>query len=144
MSKKTVCVIALLIANLLLLAHGAISHHHHEDATICFFLHNDNRDEQNHRHHDSQNCEHEEAPSSDKCCIIDIVYRPSDDNLTSVCRLHADCYCVQDIYALISDGFNISDIVDNAKPYFRRKPDAPLFYLGFISQSSGLRAPPVC
>ncbi|MDR0295889.1 MAG: hypothetical protein LBH91_06905 [Prevotellaceae bacterium] len=145
MSKKVVCISALLLANILLLAHAVIPHHHHhEDAIVCFFdAHcNDCEEAYGCEQFDFQTYKHEGKPLSDKCCIIDNVYFSAHNNIKITCRSHINCDCGKVLYALISNNLNTQDFINGTEIHFRQNPYVPLFYSEFVAQSLGLRAPP--
>jgi len=145
MSKKVVCITALLFANIFLLAHVVIPHHHHEDAVVCFLdTHNEDCEEtHNHEQCDNQDHKHDSPAVPDKCCIIDNVYFSAHNNVKTTHRSQTNYDCGQVLYALISNSLNLQDGIDNTAIYSQENPYVPLFYTEFITRSIGLRAPPV-
>jgi hypothetical protein len=127
--KKATALSFLLLANTILLIHSAVPHHHHEDIVVCFF--------------NSHTCEHEEDSCPEKCCIIDNDYTPAENKVKTSCHTHNKCNCGQMLFALISNSLNTPDFIDNIAIHFRQSSYIPLFYSEFISQSVGLRAPPL-
>ena len=146
MSKKAVCCTVLWLANTLLLLHAAVPHHHHGDTVICFLNSHckESHEVHNHEQHAPYNDEHSETPCSAKCCSIDNIYMSEGNSTKNVCRSHINCDCGQVIYALIPCILNTSVFSDDIVSHSQQKPDIPLFYTDFVSQSVGLRAPPVC
>ena len=148
--KRALSLSCLLLANIILLAHAALPHHHHETISICFCdtTHCDNNKETcTHEHHGTETAHHEHTnyPSSDKCCIIDTIYTPAQNNIKTSCHQHEKCDCGKmTVYALVSNNLYTSDFVGDTIFHFRQNPYVPLFYSEFISQSIGLRAPPAC
>ena len=142
MSKRTLCVAALWVANILLLAHIAIPHHHHgDDVKCCFDFH---CKDCSHKPHDSQTHQHERNPFSEKCCFIDNVYTLAENNIKTACHIHTKCDCRHILFTLISDSLHLQFFCNNTITHFRQNPYIPLFYADFVAQSIGLRAPPVC
>ena len=142
--KKTIALLFLLLANLFLLAHNIAPHHHHGEMVTCFDTHrNDLNEACNHEHHDiqTQQHEHEENSSSDKCCNIDNSYFPTENKINISCEIHTKCDCVQ-AFILTSYTLNMQDFIDDTIIHFRQNPYVPIFHSDFISQSLGLRAPP--
>ena len=143
---KTICFTALLVANLLLLAHASIPHHHHENGEICFLSYFEKCEKNVHHTERTDRCSHkhenEGNTSSEKCCSIDNIYTPSNNNIKFVCPFHVKYDCKHTLYALISSTLNINDFVDDKIIHFRQNP-LLLFYSQIISGSIGLRAPPV-
>jgi hypothetical protein len=140
--KKTTALLFLLLANSILVVHSFVPHHHHGSMEACYNSHCEEAHQ--HEHHDkhaNQN-EHEENSTSDKCCNIDNCYFPSENKINITCQIHAKCDCGH-AYILISDFLKVQDFVDDTEIYFRQNPYVPIFFSDFISQSLGLRAPPL-
>ena len=143
--KKTVALSFLFLANAILLAHIAIPHHHHEgEESICLFDTHCQDSKEAHKHEQHGTHEREGNPSDRKCCIIDNAYTLANNNVKTTCHIHKNCNCGQTLYTLISNSLNTQDFVNYKVIHFRQKPYVPLFYIEFISQSNGLRAPPAC
>lgn len=148
MPKKMVCLIALLLANALLLGHAVVPHHHHEASGVCFHL-----DHCSCTREMECQCEnaHEEASrhqkdtTSEKCCtFVDDAYTPSENNDKEGCAIHTKCGCGGAVHFFISNAFHIQRFVDKPLSHFRHKPCMALPHTGNIPLSFGLRAPPVC
>jgi hypothetical protein len=135
--KRAISFSFLLLANVFLLAHVVIFHRHHEEAGAGL-IHSHCTDNEKACHH-----EHEHPFSSDRCCIVDNVYAPARNIVKTSCRSHTNCDC-KVLYALISTPLYINDFVDDIQIHFPKNPFVPVFYTKFVSQSIGLRAPPVC
>jgi len=142
--KKTIKLLFLLLANMILLAHSIVPHHHHGEMETCFDTHcHDCHEACYHEYHDNTHQhEHEATSTSDKCCNIDNCYLPTENKINIACQIHTKCDCAQ-AYILISYTLNMQDFVDDTIIHFRQNPYVPIFYLDFISQSLGLRAPPL-
>ena len=138
--KRAISLSFLLVANVIVLAHAIVLHHHHEDTSICF---NNSHCQDCKETHDSQTNDRNSYPG--KCSIIiDDNYTPASNYLNISCHLHNKCDCTHILYALISTTLYTGDFVADLIIHFRQNPFIPLFYSDFISQSLGLRAPPVC
>ncbi|MDR0795238.1 MAG: hypothetical protein LBE79_04185 [Tannerella sp.] len=147
--KKVISLSLFLLANIILLVHTVIPHHHHANEIICFYdSHCENSQEAcANEYQDAQtgHHEHKRNASSEKCCVIDDSYTFTHNNLKTSCHPYKKCDCGKKIfYSLISNVFYSSDFVNDPEIHFRQNPFVPLFYSVFISQSIGLRAPPVC
>jgi hypothetical protein len=148
MLKKIVRFTLLLFANATLLAHVAIPHHHHENALVCFFNSNGEESHEtcNHKHQTEQNQQNKNNENpSEKCCFIDNVYLPAHNHTTkTTCHVHKKCDCGQTPFTLISNTFDFQDIAETTLFHFRHKPYLVDYLTDYISQTLGLRAPPVC
>ena len=136
--KKKIYFVILAFATFTLLAHTAVVHHYHEDTGICFSKHcRDSKEAHRHAQQDSQPHHHEGNHTPDEC-VVDNVYLPASDKIT--CCLHLVCDYEQIILALIDNSLTVQNVVDT-KFYFRH--NIVFYHHIFISQSLGLRAPPV-
>lgn len=76
--KRTVSILFLLLANVILLAHVVVPHHHHDSVPVeVLYLH----DNGHHHHHDHDSSHHHDGPET---CLISqsvasAVVRHSDD-----------------------------------------------------------------
>ena len=139
--KRAIPLSFLLFANVILLAYLVVPHHHHEKTGACFadFLCKDG----NEKHHHEPTNKHEKNSFPEQCCFD--VYVLTGNNTKPACRFHKKCDCGHHLpYATILTTLYTCDFVDDTVIYFRQNPFVPLFYSEFISQSIGLRAPPVC
>ena len=133
--KRALSLSFLLFANIFVLVHLVVPHHYHENTGVCFSLHcQDSKEAHRHEPIETQTHKHDGNPFSDECSI-DIIYAPADKNEKYV-FLHVK----SDLgYILIADSY----FVENSPVYFRQNSYAPIFYTDYISQSLGLRAPPI-
>ena len=142
-SKKIVCFTALWIANILLFAHAVVPHHYHEDTGICFISHcKDSREAHHPDWHDWQNHHHEGNPLPDEC-TVDNDYIHANNKEKIACCSQIKCNCRQIQLTLIENRLNTNDLVEIPQQNIRFKPDHPFFHTDFITQTLGLRAPPV-
>ena len=139
-TKKVLAFSFLLIANISILAHTVLFHHHENPVSVdvCAesYKHccsDNNKEKQNHS-----------AEHTNKCCVFDncILNNPFTitDNYKQIKPEFNSFFTVKNIGAF--DGITQITKLDGLP--FRQKPYLLLFYTEFISQSMGLRAPPVC
>lgn len=139
MISKSLSIILISFASLLLLAHDMIPHHHQEDH-ICFdhgtcaYPHsNDSENERNQKDED------------DPCCslaglfFINSSSRTEETPCTCCDKTHHKDY--QEFFLLKIFGY--SHLMYHLPLPFREHPLRSSFFDAFISLSSGLRAPPV-
>ena len=144
MLKKEIYFVILMFAYITLLVHAAVPHHYHEDTGICFASHcKDSKEAHRHEETDSQPHQHEGNPTPDRCSV-DNVYLPADNNTKNACCSPIKCDCGKIIYTLINSSLNTLDFIDSTKLYIKPALYHLLYHTEFISQSLGLRAPPVC
>ena len=78
MNRKTVALIFVLMANIVLLAHAVVPHHHHNPVDVCLAI-----DAGSHRHGDvaaDPHASHDHGTTLE-CIIGDIIVRGADDRL---------------------------------------------------------------
>jgi len=148
--KKVIVLSFLFLAKTIMLAHAIIPHHHHQGLiyTTIIAHHEDECNSQNNRHQ----CD--DTPSAGSC------YYPFCNSEFENCELATIyvkfCKCRQSFLSHNCD-FDLFSFVlflfpaDTAPPVtddvglpFRQNPYIPSFSTEYISQSLGLRAPPVC
>ena len=138
--KKTRCLTALWIANILLLAHAAIPHHYHENTGVCFVLHcKDSKEPHRHEYSDFHTHQHEGNPHSEECYVDDVYTAANKKN--AYCS-HSNCDCGTAFYSLFSNNLSIKNFIDSKHSTFF-KPYLLSDYTDYITQSLGLRAPPI-
>lgn len=132
--RKTLSILFLLLAGMILLAHDFIPHQHHEDH-ICF------ENSSCHAEHDSEPSSSEDEP----CCMLDNIQlvAPAD-------HLHYSwCSCCDSpgqrgsaFHALMPLLARTPDVVTSTL-LFRKHPSPAFSYAGLALQCQGLRAPPL-
>ena len=129
--KKAISLSFLLFANVVILAHSVIFHHH--DSQIpC----NENTEQ----HHCCDDTGHTGKCCDSKNCLLDTPFtRNNDSNQLLPVFNNFDFVIIN-----IVPANQIIQITDLTGLPLRQRPYPLLFYSGFISQSMGLRAPPVC
>ena len=167
MTKRTACVIALLLSNFFLLVHAVVPHHCHEGSGVCvlFTSHyeccgkNEDKDRYGYRvegecpsdgkhkheygHERGDECNG--GATSEKCCsVIDDVYTLSERIEEKSCFPHTVNGSRHWVQVLSSDMLTDQNFVDKTPVRFRCKPYIVLLYTGNFPPSFGLRAPPAC
>jgi len=140
--KKVIALSFILLANIILLAHAVIPHHDHENRTICFLDTHCTDSDVMHNHTDCDAQSHQDSTDSDRCCLIDIVFDPTDHKAKTFCHIHTQCDCLHTPYLLMSDVLELQDCGDDALLLFLYAPYIVTCHSDYISQSLGLRAPP--
>ena len=139
--KKAISLFFLLLANVIILVHIAIPHIHHSNTVVCFGVtHCEEHDEAHSHSHDTGCHTHDDGEGLEECPLKEQYVR--FENITSLADygLHNVQYPVLFLFAINL----VVEITDLEGLPFRQNPYVPLFYSEFISQSIGLRAPPVC
>ncbi|MDR0367738.1 MAG: hypothetical protein LBH82_01185 [Bacteroidales bacterium] len=146
--KKIVSISFLLFANIILLASAVVPHHHHSyDPSVIYFAHQDHCVavghccEEANLPTDQQGDTHNQTDTDD--CLLQQSYINAGNNkqLSPSPDLGFDVLpCVLSLL--------FGNIVPNTDHLqglpFRQKPYLHSYHTEFISQSLGLRAPPVC
>ena len=145
MNVNALRLIALLLANIVLLAHTVLPHHYHETG-ICFMLHcNDSKEA--HTHDDYDWHTHEGNPYAENC-YIDDVYKVTTGGVKTTCKTTCytgvKCGCKLVLFPLILDYLSINYAIDVTQIPFEFKPCVLSYYTEFIVGVLGLRAPPLC
>jgi hypothetical protein len=145
--KKVITLSFLFLANAIMLAHAVISHHHHDNIPDFSAV-------AHHEHNCDSHCtQHDCTQHSEQChdplchgnindCSLSNFYACVDDRQTFQ-TYDFDLNMLPCVYALFSD-FSIQSLVDEIGLPFRQKPYLQSYHAEYISQSLGLRAPPVC
>ncbi|MDR0333423.1 MAG: hypothetical protein LBI15_08135 [Dysgonamonadaceae bacterium] len=137
--KRAISLSFLLLANIVMLAHAVVPHHYHENTGVCILLHcRDSNEAHRHENHHSQNHEHKGNTLSDECDIDIHAFAKSENN---DCCSYINCDCEQILYTLILDRVSISSF--DTKIPFQHKPYLISYHTKYVSQSLGLRAPPI-
>ena len=145
--KKVIALLFLLIAKTIMLAHVIIPHHCHNGLIFTTIIAHNAHDCDTLNDHQ---CNH--ALSNGKCdytncnndfdnCVSATIYIKSC-NCRNTYLLH-DCNFELSHLALFSDN-SLPPIVDDVGLPFRQNPLTTSYLTEYISQSLGLRAPPVC
>ena len=139
--KKTISLSFLLLANMIILAHSVVFHHH--DSRLHIVLCDANQVHEC----DRRSEQHNNCPASkdkNKCCAIEncllSVFITKDDGFKQTEPVVNNLDIILNAI-LACQTINITDL--SGLPFWQ-KPYLPLFYSTFVSQSSGLRAPPAC
>ena len=142
MTKRITSLSFLIIANIIILAHGLVPHHHHAHSSIACtedthceaseICTEDNQNESKHQHHDPSNIS--------ECQLKQAVVLPAS--------LHDQDFGWDWGHIHILDGYtaSASQRFDTILPLLLESqscPDRTSLHLSFISASAGLRAPPI-
>ncbi|MCF8362451.1 MAG: hypothetical protein K9G70_07490 [Prolixibacteraceae bacterium] len=140
MFKKITAYSFLILANIALLAHAVIPHHHHHQHVCIENTHNLG-DESEHSHDSPEHNHQHDGTNSDNCCFLSqaVVITPVQSKLSHSCERYSDNH---------HHGFTIiSDFeVDNFHSILIATssiPEISFNITSYITQTIGLRAPPV-
>ena len=144
--KKMIALSFLLLANAAMLAHAVICHHHDiipVSLTAVHCEHDGNSCD--HHHHDTQpvgQCNYQGCHDEIANCSLTIVYARFTNNKQVSQLLSFDFNQLPCILIPFSD-YSAPQISDDANLPFRQKPYLISYHSEYISQSLGLRAPPL-
>jgi len=122
--NKTAGYILFLLAGIGLLAHAVICHHHLNDTQLI------------------AQCDHTPCHGSYDNCSLETLYAKWEKEKHSTPSHHSAWNLLPDIFILCSD-YTLSLITDEVALPFRQNPCLLSCHTKYISQSLGLRAPPV-
>jgi hypothetical protein len=145
--KKTIALLFILVANIILVAHAVIPHHDHENMLICFIVSHCSDLSDAHSETDCETPAHhtnQDNDCSDKCCCIDTVFDPSDNKERTICCTHSKYECQHTSYILIASTIDLQAFRYDSFFSSPNKPFIVSCHIDYISQSQGLRAPPAC
>ena len=139
--KKAISLSFLLLANVAILVHVFVFHHHDSQLPAVFCT-----ETQKYHNCDGNTGQHNcpETQNAHNCCTVENCLL--NDSITKSDDFKIIEPIVNNLYiitnnALACKTFQITDL--EGLP-FRQKPYLPSCHLQYISQSLGLRAPPVC
>ena len=140
--KKAITFSFLLLANIVLLVHVSIPHHHHDKAAVCFLATHCADSEETHKHAPDSGCQqHDDGNTIEECPLKAVYVRLENNKLLVDLSLENDFQ--YPVLFLLSIN-PIDKMVDLKGLPFRQNPYLLPCYTDHISQSLGLRAPPVC
>lgn len=154
--KKAIPFIFLLLANIIILAHTFVPHHHHDSIAVAIVNTFSADDEAVHNHGHGNN--HIHTHSHDKANNTK-AHDHSGHELSEECLLNAPYLRQNQVKQFSSADNDFSPVPDfiilfslvpriNINDYgelpFIQKPYLISYHTTYISQSLGLRAPPVC
>jgi len=146
--QKTIALFFLLLANAIMLAHFVISHHHYHDAipdATAVAHHEHNCNLHNHHHDDDQPAGHCNDPychgNIEDCSLANLYVRFDNDN--RVIQSFACDYNLLPFFLTLFSEYITPQIADNIGLPFRQNPNLLSYHTDYISQSHGLRAPPI-
>ena len=137
--KRALSLSFLLFANIFVLVHPVVPHHYHKNTGVCFSLHcQDSKEAHRHEHQDSPIHQHEGNPLSDECSF-EVVFATAYSKIKIACRIPVTDFG----HTLFTNNIDKFDFVAKTTIVFRQNFYLILFYPDYISQSLGLRAPPI-
>jgi hypothetical protein len=146
--KRALGISFLLLANVITLVHSVVPHHHHNGIPVAFAItHHEHSDiEHDHHLHDTAQPVKQEGDSHKHTiaeeCLLQTVYVKINHGERAF-RLMDNgfdpFFCLFVLYAT----YSIPEITDYGLPFWQ-KPYLISYLTEYISQSLGLRAPPVC
>ena len=150
--KKAIALSFLFLANAVMLAHAVLPHHHH--GGLVYFMatahHQHDCDHYHCDHHHCNDAQSEDGNSDYTPCNDDIedcelatIYFKFENQRRTFQRSDFDFDLFSFDFALFTDNHTPSIDDDIGLP-FRQNPYLLPCHLEYISQSLGLRAPPVC
>jgi hypothetical protein len=135
--KKIITFIILLFANIVLLAHSFLPHHHHSDGSVYVVTHCCSTE------HNHEGCTNEKGHNHDSCdggvCEITEDYTLREQSVGSPDNSYKITLFSQLFYACKTFELIVYDEIQ-----FSEKPCVNLYHSAYYTQSTGLRAPPVC
>jgi len=140
--KRVISLSILLLANVIMLAQPVVRYiqNYNNQAPVVACSTNQKRNCSKHTEQQScSNTTHEKKGcDTEKCLLRNLFSQENSIKLPKPIFNDFD-FTISDILAC-----RITPITDLTGLPFRQKPYIPLFYADFVSQSIGLRAPPVC
>jgi len=124
--RKVVALSLLILANIIILAHITIPHHHHNGFVVLICDFSATNDAKEHLTEE---------------CILDEFYFRSDSSQNSFL---SSVFYIEGFPVICNVVTSQLEIQNYDNLTFRRKPYFLSYHTEYISQSLGLRAPPVC
>jgi len=150
--KKAIALSFLLLANIIILAHAAVPHYHHNQIPVALNVfhheHNDATHGHHHHHHpdDTAPVEHNENAHSHaqiEDCLLEKTFTRIGSDRQSLQTLDWDFSQFPCLFSILTSN-SIPEIYDDIGLAFSQKPYTLSHHTNYITQSLGLRAPPVC
>ena len=136
--KRVISISFLLLANVIILAHAVIPHHHHDG--LIFLLTAAHQEHDDHDGEQDHTCNYPPCHDGAEECLSSTLFVKLDQNKQ---LFQQDFEILPCVFSLFLD-YSIPQIVDNVGLPFRQKPYLIFYHTEYISQSLGLRAPPIC
>ena len=141
--KKAIALSFLFLANAIILSHAIFAHHHHDipvTVVATYYGHDCNH------HNDDANpfkCKDPYCHENIEYCVLSMIYASFDYDKQRFQSYNFNFDLLPCVLTLFSD-YSIPSITDDVNLSFRQKPYLISYHTEYISQSLGLRAPPVC
>lgn len=148
--KRTVASFFLLFAGIILLAHSVVPHHHHDHTSIVFLsclLKSDSVTKKqllHDRYCNSPDCEvpKDDCQENNKICTdVNILLKSGEDSKE---ELIAATNELIPLLLMFSVDDNTETNTNSRDYHFLCNTFAPLYYIDYLPDSQGLRAPPAC
>ena len=152
--KKALALSFLLLANAVMMGHAVIPHHHHNGVVFTLKIAHNEHDCNSHsdRHDCNSHPVNDDAQSDGKCeypfchddvekCSLMSFYVHANGDKQFFQLEYPGLNLFPFVLSPLSDDFISTDLIGLP---FRQKPYLPSYHFAWISQSSGLRAPPAC
>ena len=138
---KAIALSFLFLANTIMLAHSIVPHHHHNGLifTLTTEHHNDGDDD---AHHDD-NCDYPNCNDGIENCELSMIYISFGNEKQIFQPYDCNFNVLLCVFILFSDD-SIPPIANDIGIPFRQNPYLQLYHSDDVTQSHGLRAPPVC
>ena len=142
--RRVIAISFLVLANIIILAHAVVYHHHYIPVAWTDIHHEHDCNLPDHYHDDTQpigHCNDSNCLGDVEDCLLTAIYVKLNNNRRSIQLLDFDLFP----YSLFSfSNYSISQVEDDTNLPFRQKPYLISYLTEYISQSHGLRAPPIC
>lgn len=144
--KKGIILTSLLLAGMILLAHSIVPHHHHDMVAVALLnvFHPSKNDTDrfantHQNEHKGQHTDHNAHKISEDCLLKNIYVKGNKDQQTALDNSSFSLYPYLVLFCLSTPPILNENSVDL---FCRRKPYSVSYHIMFISQATGLRAPP--
>jgi hypothetical protein len=138
--KKAITSSFLLLAGMVMLAHVVILHHHHDKSSVCFLTVNCTDGEEAHKHSrdfDCYQCNNDGGRMEE--CLPEVYIRPANHKL--IAGLNLNNYIQHPAESLLLND-SVAETACLYGLHFNPDPCPAACHTDYISDSSGLRAPP--
>lgn len=143
--KRTLSILMLLMANVLILAHAVIPHHHHDKVAVAI----EHFWEEGDAHHHSHDGEAHHHDGPEDCFLTEALEEALVKDAFSEIEplLIAPQLPLLQLFnweAIVSDAAPAVEALQYLRHPFRQKPYLTNVYLAFVANQLGFRAPPFC
>lgn len=144
--KRTLAILMLLIANMIILVHAVVPHHHHDKVAVALAALCEEDDCHQHSHNGSQQHQHD---GQEECFLTDALEQTVVKNILDKTLLSDSPVLLLQKFLIFSDFLAIensysNNILEYLRCRFRRNDCNTNNYIDFCAETSGFRAPPFC